>query len=171
MAVGVVVGVDPVLGLEGVVGGDVVVPPGVVVPDGVAAGLDAVLVPEAVVVPDAGVDAGAAPDAGAAVFELPLPPLHPAITAASSTSIKRPGRCERFMCIPLYRRCGAGGRTPSDEHASAEQKGCRREGYREVCFNFIVAIDADPHHTACRAKTPVSTRFSRRIYNRVGVKG
>jgi hypothetical protein len=81
-----------------VVGG-VVVPPGVVVPDGVAAGLDAVPVPEAVVVPDAGV----APDAGAAVFELPLPPLHPAIRAASSTSIKRSGRCERFMCIPLYR--------------------------------------------------------------------
>jgi hypothetical protein len=106
--------------------------------------LDAAGVPEAVagldVASDAGVvplapDAGVAPlapDAGVAslapdpaaellVFESPPPPLHPAIAAASSTSIKRSGRCKRFMCIPLYRTVGAGGRMLSGEHGSIEQ--------------------------------------------------
>jgi hypothetical protein len=106
--------------------------------------LDAAGVPEAVagldvasdagvvpLVPDAGV-APLAPDAGVAslapdpaaellVFESPPPPLHPAIAAASSTSIKRSGRCKRFMCIPLYRTVGAGGRMLSGEHGSIEQ--------------------------------------------------
>jgi hypothetical protein len=127
--VGVEPGGEPVLALdaagvpEAVAGLDVASDAGVVplVPD---AGV-VPLVPDAGVVPlapDAGV-ASLAPDPAAEllVFESPPPPLHPAIAAASSTSIKRSGRCKRFMCIPLYRTVGAGGRMLSGEHGSIEQ--------------------------------------------------
>lgn len=100
-AAGVVAGVAPALALdagvvpeEGVGDEGEVVPEGVDEPDGVAGGLDAAPAPGAAAPPDGAV---------ASVFELPPPPLHPAMAATSSTSIKRSGRFARFMCIPLYR--------------------------------------------------------------------
>jgi hypothetical protein len=111
-----VAGVEP--GGEPVLALDAAGVPGAVA--GLDVASDAGVVPLA---PDAGV-ASLAPDPAAElllVFESPPPPLHPTIAAASSTSIKRSGRCKRFMCIPLYRTVGAGGRMLSGEHGSIEQ--------------------------------------------------
>src|ERR1700710_2584132 len=101
-------------------------------------GLDAAGTPEAMTgleaaldAPDAGttslaLDAGAAPPTPDAApelpeFESPPPPLHPRATTASSTSTNRCGRCERFMCIPLGRTVGAGGRMRAGKHGWVEQ--------------------------------------------------